>query len=49
MIKSTVIWARACSTHGREEEYIEDFGGKFRRDHDEDPEVGGNIILKRIL
>jgi hypothetical protein len=22
---------RACSTHGREYEYIEDFGGKARR------------------
>jgi hypothetical protein len=49
MIKSTMIWARACSTHGREEKYIEDFDGKVRKDHYEDLEVCGNIILKRVL
>jgi hypothetical protein len=40
---------RTRSTHGGEKECIEDFGGKARRDHYEDLDVGGRIILKWIL
>jgi hypothetical protein len=37
---------RAGSMHSREEECIQDFGGKARR---KDLDVGGRIILKWIL
>jgi hypothetical protein len=37
---------RACSMHRRDEEYIQDFGGKARR---KETNVGGRIILKWIL
>jgi hypothetical protein len=40
---------RACSTNGGEGQCIKDIGGKARRDHYEDHDVGGWIILKWIL
>jgi len=42
---------RACSEYGAEERCIQGFGGKkmTERDHFEDPDVDGRIILKRIF
>jgi hypothetical protein len=40
---------RICSTNGSEDECIDDIGGKARRDHKEDQNVGGWTVLKRIL
>jgi hypothetical protein len=34
---------RACGTHGREDEYLQGFGGKREGDQED---VGGRIILK---
>jgi hypothetical protein len=39
--------SRACSTHGIEEECINNFGGNARRkDHWEDLDIGGRILDK---
>jgi hypothetical protein len=40
---------KVCSMPGGEEKSIYDFGGKARRDHNEDLDVGRRIILKWIL
>jgi hypothetical protein len=41
---------RARSTHGSEAECIQDFGESQKgRDHQEDLDVGGRIILKWIV
>jgi hypothetical protein len=41
---------RACSTNGGEEKCIQAIGGKARmKGNYEDQEVGGWIILRRIL
>ena len=41
----------ACSTYGREERYIQSFGGRKPegKNHLEDPDVDGRIILKWLL
>jgi hypothetical protein len=41
----------ACSTHGEEERCVQSFGKKkpLERDHLEDPEVDGRIILRWIF
>jgi hypothetical protein len=41
----------ACSTYGRKERYIQDFGGEDLRErhHLGDPGIDGSIILKWIF
>jgi hypothetical protein len=39
---------RKCSTNGGEEECIRNIGGKARRDHWKDQDVGGWTISKWI-
>ena len=41
----------ACSAYGREERYVQDFGGKTLRErtHLEDPHVYRRIILRFIF
>jgi hypothetical protein len=43
--------SRACSTHGDEEVYMQDFwcGSQRERDHQKDLEVDDRLILKWIL
>jgi len=39
---------RACNTYGKEERFVQGFGGKNLREinHLEDPDVDGRIILR---